>query len=223
MENVLNETHLLLRINIFDQTHRVLVRKELTVGRLVEEILHEFQQDIDQNRKYVLSLKGKPIENDLPVLEVSLEEDEALVLSYELALVSEPIARPLMVRSEEDMKQTAVGGIPIPTTGGRIPLLQEAETGVEFPLREFPALIGRPKPGDTSRLAVDLGRFKESMTVSRPHARVTYDGQGYAVEAIKSDRPIYVNGQEYLAGQKHTLREGDAIDIGKIRLWFHMK
>ncbi|MBZ0305613.1 MAG: hypothetical protein K8I82_06055, partial [Anaerolineae bacterium] len=106
MENVLSETHLPLRINIFDQTHRVLVRKELTIERLVEEILHEFQQDIDQNRKYVLSLKGRPIENDLPVLEVSLGEDEALVLSYELAQVSEPIARPLAVRSEEDMKQT---------------------------------------------------------------------------------------------------------------------
>ncbi|MBZ0307462.1 MAG: FHA domain-containing protein, partial [Anaerolineae bacterium] len=102
-------------------------------------------------------------------------------------------------------------------------VLQEAETGFEFPLREFPAVIGRPKPGEASRLAVDLAQFKEAMTVSRPHARMHQEGQGYSIEAIKPDRPIYVNGQEYFTGQRHTLREGDVIQIGKIRLSFHMK
>lgn len=217
MDNVLHETHVMLHVNIFDQTQPVLVRKELTVGRLLEETLQEFKQELDLNRKYVLSVQGKPVDNDLPVLELGLGENDALVLSYELAHVAEPIAKPIAVRSEEDLRQTMVGSLPIATTpppsakqtsAVKQPVLQEMETGYEFSLSQFPAVIGRPKPGDASMIAgvsIDLSQFKEALTVSRPHAQVTLENHFYLIEAIKPDRPIYVNNIEYATGDRKSV------------------
>ena len=80
--NPLEETHIALKINIFDQSQQVLVRRHLTVERLIADVLREFALELDLNRKYILIAGGRTLDADTVVGEAGLDTSQELILGY---------------------------------------------------------------------------------------------------------------------------------------------
>jgi pSer/pThr/pTyr-binding forkhead associated (FHA) protein len=59
--------------------------------------------------------------------------------------------------------------------------------------------------------------FLDDVTVSRHHARVSLDADGYLVEDLNSLNGTYVNRKRI---ERHQLVDGDELQIGKFKLAF---
>jgi adenylate cyclase len=77
----------------------------------------------------------------------------------------------------------------------------------EHPSEEV--LIGRPKEG--SPVDLDLAPDRQ---VSRPHARIWVENDGYWIEDLGSTSGTQINGEEIKGRGKHRLRGKEAIQIG---------
>ena len=96
-------------------------------------------------------------------------------------------------------------------------------------LRESPALIirsGGGREGEVVALITDvltIGRsphsdmFLDDVTVSRHHARVIRDENGFLVEDLNSLNGTYVNRKRI---ERHRLADADELQIGKFKLAF---
>ncbi len=211
--NPLEETHIALHVNIFDQSQQVLVRRHLTVERLIADILREFALELDLNRKYILIAGGRTLDAEMVIGEAGLDTSQELILGY---------YEPVRAMTSTQEVASARSAEPSPSSA-KVPsapkaaLLREIETGRTFTLRNTVTVIGR-STGDGEGVDVDLQSFRDGKSVSRSHARiVTANGQHF-VEVIKEDRPVYVNSQQVEFNKKHALKSGDVISIGRMNL-----
>lgn len=217
MSNPLADTHVALSINIFDQTQHALVRKHLTVDRLIADILREFAQELDLNRKYILLYEGRQLDPDLVVGDVHFDPDTALTFGYyePVRMVGAPGPRVTQSLPTAAIQQAQTGKVLAAS-------LREPESGQRFTVNPDLTIIGRGGSGSTERIDVDLSALPEGRTVSRPHARITVSNGVYQLEALKDQRPVYVNEGEIPFGQKRKLAAGDALRIGRVQLIFEL-
>jgi pSer/pThr/pTyr-binding forkhead associated (FHA) protein len=80
--------------------------------------------------------------------------------------------------------------------------------GETFPLEAEHVEIGRSPDADV---------FLDDVTVSRSHAGITRDADGYTIEDRGSLNGTYVNRRRV---EKAKLEDGDEVQIGKYRLTF---
>lgn len=71
------------------------------------------------------------------------------------------------------------------------------------------------KPNDRIPPDIDVSGFPNSEIVSRVHADVRVEGDGYYIEDVGSANGTYVNNFPLPAGNRHRLRPGDRIALGK--------
>ncbi len=209
MANPLQNTHVMFKVDIFDVPQRVLVRKDLTVEQFTEDILKEFAQELDLNRKYVLILRNMHLDPEARITEIGVREDDVITMGYYEAV--RPISEVMPAVQQTQSAQQ------------RVAVLREVETSTTFVLEQMPAIIGRTKmsdPSSTQDLAVDLSDFREGRTVSRPHAQIVQMSGGYGVEGMKDQRPVFVNGVAVDHGKQRLLKEHDIIGVGKVELEF---
>lgn len=216
MTNPLAETHVELSINIFDQTQHALVRKHLTVDRLIADILREFAQELDLNRRYILLLDGRQLDPEVPVGDLQLDPDTALTFGY-----YEPV-RPAGASQPRATQSMTAATLPSQPEKARTALLRERQSGQAFRLNPQNTIIGRGGSGATEQIDIDLSPFPEGRTVSRPHARITAQGDAYQLEPLKDQRPVYINGDEVPFGKSRRLAPGDILGIGRIELTFEL-
>lgn len=218
MNNVLADTHVPLRINIFDQSQNVLVRKHLTVERLIADILREFALELDLNRKYILLANGRQLDADTIIGETDLDDSHDLILGY-----YEPVRamNSMMVDAAAAVSAEA-SSAPAPTAAVKPAHLRELETGNTFALNKPIMVIGRAATGNAASegIDIDLQTFREGRSVSRPHARVVVEGTKFMLEALKADRPVFLNDKTIDFGKKHPLKNGDVVGVGKVMLAF---
>ena len=216
MNNPLAATHVALSINIFDQTQHALVRKHLTVDRLIADILREFAQELDLNRKYILLYDGRQLDPEQAVGDLLLDRDRALTSGYyePVRMVSAPSPRATQ-SIPTAMHQPQAGKAPTAS-------LRESESGQRFMLKTDMTIIGRGGSGNTERIDIDLSALPEGRTVSRPHARILSSGGSYQLEPLKDQRPVYVNEVEVPFGQMRKLAAGDVLGIGRVQLIFEL-
>lgn len=91
-----------------------------------------------------------------------------------------------------------------------------------------PKLILEKGDGETEEFVLDplsvLGRDPKAQIrldrreVSRRHAQITFAGSGHVLEDLGSENGTYVNGERV---EKHTLSDGDRVQIGGFLLVFH--
>lgn len=215
--NPLEETHIALKINIFDQSQQVLVRRHLTVERLIADVLREFALELDLNRKYILIAGGRTLDADTVIGDAGLNSEQELIIGYyepvramsatQEALAAAPAAQQVSASSSST------------PSAPKAALLREVETGRTFALRKRTTSIGRAT-GDGDEVDVDLSTFRDGKSVSRLHARVITEGGKHFVEAVKEDRPVYVNSQQVPFNMKHPLKAGDVINIGRMNLTY---
>jgi hypothetical protein len=76
-------------------------------------------------------------------------------------------------------------------------------------------LIHIGKPNDRIPPDIDVSGFSDSEIVSRVHADIRVEGDGYYLEDIGSSNGTYVNGAPIPTGNRYRLRAGDRIALGK--------
>lgn len=98
----------------------------------------------------------------------------------------------------------------------------ELEDGQKFDLDSEETLIGRSDPIDQIEPEVDLsfcGGFEQG--VSRRHAVIMREDDGYVLEDLGSTNGTVVNREKVTPGSPVTLVEGDVIHLGKMKAVFH--
>ncbi|MEO1593236.1 MAG: FHA domain-containing protein [Cyanobacteria bacterium J06632_22] len=89
----------------------------------------------------------------------------------------------------------------------------QTDTVMELPDNVSPIRIG--KPNDRVPPDIDVSGFPESEIVSRVHANIRVEGDIYYIEDVGSSNGTYVNNMPLPYGNRHRLRPGDRIALGK--------
>lgn len=98
----------------------------------------------------------------------------------------------------------------------------ELEDGQKFEIDRDEILIGRSDPVDQIEPDVDLsycGGFEQG--VSRRHAIIIQEDDGYILEDLGSTNGTVVNREKVTPGTPVNLVEGDVIHLGKMKAVFH--
>ena len=121
---------------------------------------------------------------------------------------------------EEAIDKAAEGPAESGTESGTACL--ELEDGQRFEIDRDEVLLGRSDPIDQIEPDVDLsfcGGFEQG--VSRRHAIITVDANGYVLEDLGSTNGTVVNREKLSPGMPVNLVEGDVIHLGKMKAIFH--
>ncbi|MFZ4666094.1 MAG: FHA domain-containing protein [Prochlorotrichaceae cyanobacterium] len=87
-----------------------------------------------------------------------------------------------------------------------------------FPLPNGEMVIYLGKPNDRFPPDIDLSLLPDGDVVSRVHARIVVDNQGYFLEDLGSSNGTYVNDRRLSTGEPYLLTKGDRIVFGKNNL-----
>lgn len=89
----------------------------------------------------------------------------------------------------------------------------QTNTKIELPAELSVIHIG--KPNDQIPPDIDVSGFPNSEIVSRIHADIRVEGDTYYIEDVGSSNGTYVNHSPLPRGNRHRLRSGDRISLGK--------
>lgn len=167
------------------------------------------------------TIAAPPIATSPPII-----APEPTVVPEPLAPEPEPEPEPVVVIPEtvaeiEPVTQPEpVSAAPAPSTH-RTQLQQitsrlvhvQSEQTIELP-QNIPVIhIG--KPNDRIPPDIDVSGFSNSEIVSRIHADIRVEADAYYIEDVGSSNGTYINNLPLLPGNRHRLRPGDRIGLGK--------
>ncbi|MDJ0694065.1 MAG: FHA domain-containing protein [Mastigocoleus sp. MO_167.B18] len=95
---------------------------------------------------------------------------------------------------------------------GRLVHLQ-SDREIELPQNLSVIHIG--KPNDRIPPDIDVSGFPNSEIVSRIHSDIRVEGDAYYIEDVGSSNGTYINNLPLLPGNRHRLRPGDRVSLGK--------
>lgn len=135
----------------------------------------------------------------------------------------EPIFTPPIVTAQPETQPdpTPPPQPPAPATVARTQLQQvtarliHVQTDRQIELPQNLSVVHIGKPNDRIPPDVDVSGFPNSEIVSRVHADVRIEGDSFYIEDIGSSNGTYVNNLPLLPGNRHKLRPGDRISLGK--------
>jgi len=89
----------------------------------------------------------------------------------------------------------------------------QTDTMIEIPGHLTVVHLG--KPNDRIPPDIDVSGFPNSEIVSRIHADIRVEGDAYYLEDVGSSNGTYVNNMPLPMGNRHRLRPGDRLSLGK--------
>ena len=92
------------------------------------------------------------------------------------------------------------------------------QTNQVFPLPSGDMVIYLGKPNDRFPPDIDLSILPNADVVSRVHARIVIDHQGYFLEDLGSSNGTYINDRCLSTGESYLLTKGDRFVLGKNNL-----
>jgi hypothetical protein len=110
---------------------------------------------------------------------------------------------------------------PVQITTSRTQLQQivarvfHVQSNQEIELPQTISVIHIGKSNDRIPPDIDVSGFANSEIVSRVHADIRVEGGAYYIEDVGSSNGTYVNNLPLLPGNRHRLRPGDRISLGK--------
>lgn len=93
--------------------------------------------------------------------------------------------------------------------------LVHVRSDTEMYLPENLPVVHIGKPNDRIPPDLDVSGFPDSEVVSRVHADIRVEGDAYYIEDLGSSNGTYVNNLPLAPGNRHRLRMGDRIALGK--------
>ncbi|MBW4506105.1 MAG: FHA domain-containing protein [Scytonematopsis contorta HA4267-MV1] len=143
---------------------------------------------------------------------------EAVAPAPEPAPAPAPEAAPEAAPVPEPIPATSV---PAEATIARTQLQQlmarlvHVQTDAQIELSPTLSVIHIGKPNDRIPPDVDVSGFPNSEIVSRVHADIRVEGDAFYIEDVGSSNGTYINNLPLLPGNRHRLRPGDRISMGK--------
>ena len=166
-----------------------------------------------------------PLLSEIPVLE-DLEEMEPELDSGPLTLPdmpSGPLSAPQSSPQVNSPPPPVIAPQPsIPAASSSATRLQiqtasvlhvQTQTRIELPYSLSVIHIG--KPNEQIPPDIDVSGFPDSEIVSRIHADIRVEGDIFYIEDMRSSNGTYINHTPLLPGNRHKLRSGDRISLGK--------
>jgi pSer/pThr/pTyr-binding forkhead associated (FHA) protein len=129
-------------------------------------------------------------------------EPEPVAVEPELAVEPEPVASPPLSPSRTQLQQITAQLVHV-----------QSDTEIELP--QNLSVIHMGKPNDRIPPDVDVSGFSNSEIVSRIHADIRVEADAYYIEDVGSSNGTYINNLPLLPGNRHRLRPGDRISLGK--------
>ena len=123
--------------------------------------------------------------------------------------VAEPILTPLAPIAASPPASSTTQ---LQNQSGRLLHLQ---TNVVIELPQGLPVVHIGKPNDRIPPDIDVSGFPNSEIVSRIHADIRADSDAYYIEDVGSSNGTYINNVPLLLGNRHRLRPGDRIALGK--------
>ncbi|BCL36972.1 FHA domain-containing protein [Nostoc sp. MS1] len=93
--------------------------------------------------------------------------------------------------------------------------LVHVQSDREIELPPSLSVIHIGKPNDRIPPDIDVSGFSNSEIVSRIHADIRLEGDAHYIEDVGSSNGTYINNLPLLPGNRHRLRPGDRISLGK--------
>ncbi|XHX77796.1 MAG: FHA domain-containing protein [Stenomitos frigidus ULC029] len=93
--------------------------------------------------------------------------------------------------------------------------LLHLQTSASLELPQSLAVVHIGKPNERIPPDIDVSGFPDSEIVSRIHADIRIEGDAYYVEDVGSCNGTYINNVPLPMGNRHRLRPGDRISLGK--------
>ena len=93
--------------------------------------------------------------------------------------------------------------------------LLHLQTNASLELPQSLTVVHLGKPNDRIPPDIDVSGFPDSEIVSRIHADIRLEGDAYYLEDVGSSNGTYINNVPLPMGNRHRLRPGDRIALGK--------
>ncbi|BAY94419.1 MULTISPECIES: FHA domain-containing protein [unclassified Tolypothrix] len=93
--------------------------------------------------------------------------------------------------------------------------LFHVQSNANLELPQTLSVIHIGKPNDRIPPDIDVSGFPNSEIVSRIHADIRVEGDAHYIEDVGSSNGTYINNLPLLPGNRHRLRPGDRISLGK--------
>ena len=94
-------------------------------------------------------------------------------------------------------------------------ILLHIRTNTQIELPANLPIIHVGKPNDRVPPDIDVSGFPDAEVVSRIHADIRVEGDSYYIEDAGSSNGTYINNTPLPKGNRHCLRQGDRVSLGK--------
>lgn len=143
-----------------------------------------------------------------------------------MSAIPDPPALPSVPVTTESVATTVntsppVPGSPMPAGVAKTQLQQQSarlihvQTNTPMELPHSLSVVHIGKPNDLVPPDIDVSGFANSEIVSRVHANLRVEGDACYLEDVGSSNGTYVNNTPLPKGNRHRLRPGDRISLGK--------
>ncbi|MEJ1932598.1 FHA domain-containing protein [Nostoc sp. NIES-2111] len=135
--------------------------------------------------------------------------------------VAAPEPEPAPIQAVEPPPPPASVPVAPPPSPARTQLQQitarlvHVQSDREIELPPSLSVIHIGKPNDRIPPDIDVSGFSNSEIVSRVHADIRVEGDAHYIEDVGSSNGTYINNLPLLPGNRHRLRPGDRISLGK--------
>ena len=128
-----------------------------------------------------------------------------------------PLASEVIVPAGSLPVEPAASTLPAPASTQLQPsacqlLHLQTNTIIEIPPLQ---VVHIGKPNETIAPDLDVSSFPCAEVVSRIHANIRLEGENYYIEDVGSANGTYINHNVLAKGNRHLLRTGDRIGLGK--------
>lgn len=130
----------------------------------------------------------------------------------EVSEIPTPVPDPVNLTKAESSNPSPMGATQLQVVDAK---LFHVQTNAEIELPQNSPVIHIGKPGAAVPPDIDVSGFPDSSIVSRVHADIRVEGGIYYIEDVGSSNGTYVNHTPLPTGNRHRLRAGDRIALGK--------